>query len=145
MRSAAESLIDQARLFYQSLMQIGDQIHAGSGISMGMRAVLEYLDREGQATVPDMARARRVTRQRIQTLVNALIDRSLVEPSLNPASRRSPLIGLTARGRSTIHAMRRREQAYLQVEVPDRQLQQAEATLRKLREALERRNRPGGA
>jgi DNA-binding MarR family transcriptional regulator len=104
-----EQLINEVRLLYQSLVQIGEAIHADSKVSMGMRAVLEYLDRNGDATVPDVARARRVSRQRIQTLVNPLLEMDLAESISNPASKRSPLITLTTNGTKTILEMRRRE------------------------------------
>ncbi|HEX7038327.1 MAG TPA: MarR family transcriptional regulator [Pseudomonadales bacterium] len=137
MANEVEALIEEARLFYQSIVQIGESLHAGSGISMGMRGVLEYLDREGDATVPAMARARRVSRQRIQTLVNALATRRLVRSVPNPASRRSPLIAITRSGTALIRRMRERERRALQVGIAPRRLREAEATLRRLREALE--------
>lgn len=140
MTKPLESLINEVRLFYQSLVQIGDELHADLDISMGMRAVLEYLDRNGDTTVPDIARDRRVTRQRIQTLVNALLERGLVTTRDNPASRRSPLVTLTTAGAETIRAMRRREGDALNVDMADRRIRSAEATLRMLREALERRS-----
>lgn len=139
MANAAEALIDEVRLFYHSIVQIGEALHAESGISMGMRGVLEYLDREGPATVPDIARARRVTRQRIQTLVNALARRRLVRSVPNPASRRSPLIEVSDTGTALIRAMRERESRALQLGIGARRLRDAEATLRELREALEAR------
>lgn len=137
MTSPAEALIDEVRLFYQSIVQIGERLHAGSGISMGMRGVLEYLEREGDTTVPDIARARRVSRQRIQTLVNALAERRLVRAVPNPATRRSPLITLTRSGAGLIRRMREREGGALQVDIGARELREAAATLRRLREALE--------
>lgn len=139
MRQATESLIDEVRLLFHALVQIGDQLHAGSDISMGMRAVLEYLEREGATTVPDMARARRVTRQRIQTLVNALLERGLVGKTANPSHVRSPLIALTDAGAARIRRMREREGEALDVALPERRIRDAEATLRELRETLEKR------
>ena len=139
MTNAIEALINEVRLCYQSLVQVGDQLHAGTGISMGMRAVLEYLDREGSTTVPDIARARRVSRQRVQALVNPLADRQLVAAVTNPASRRSPLISLTDAGRNLIREMRVRERRTLDLGVSDQRLRAAERTLRQLRLALEAR------
>jgi DNA-binding MarR family transcriptional regulator len=132
-----EQLINEVRLLYQSLIQVGEEIHAGSGISMGMRAVLEYLDRNGNATVPQMARARRVTRQRIQTLVNALQQAGLVKAVENPASKRSPLISVTTSGARTIREMRRLEGREMNVSLSDTELLNAARTLAQLREALE--------
>ena len=143
MPGATEQLINEVRLLYQSLIQIGEEIHQGSNISMGMRAVLEYLDRNGAATVPQVARARRVTRQRIQTLVNALLAMNLVEHLPNPASRRSPLISLSTTGAATILDMRRREGRKLRegremnVLLSDRKILAAAETLSQLRLALE--------
>ena len=137
MAKPIEQLINEVRLLYQSLVQIGDEIHAGSNISMGMRAVLEYLDRNGDATVPHMARARRVTRQRIQTLVNALMEQGLVEAVDNPASKRSPLIALTHAGATTILDMRRREARGMQIDLSETKLVDATETLARVRTALE--------
>jgi DNA-binding MarR family transcriptional regulator len=137
MPGATEQLINEVRLLYQSLIQIGEEIHQGSNISMGMRAVLEYLDRNGAATVPQVARARRVTRQRIQTLVNALLAMNLVENRPNPASRRSPLISLSTTGAATILDMRRREGREMNVSLSDRKILAATETLSQLRLALE--------
>lgn len=57
MAGSLEVLINEVRVFYQSLVQMGESIHAGSNISLGMRAVLEYLDINGDTTVPDIARS----------------------------------------------------------------------------------------
>jgi len=132
-----EQLINEVRLLYQSLVQIGDELHAGTNLSMGMRAVLEYLERDGKATVPTIARDRRVTRQRIQTLVNALIERGLVLTVDNPASKRSPLVELSAAGAKTIRDMRRKEGRELRVDVSAQRVRDATATLAAIREALE--------
>ena len=105
---------------------------------MGMRAVLEYLDRNGDATVPHIARARRVTRQRIQALVNALMTQDLVEAIDNPASKRSPLITLTQTGATTILDMRKREAREMPVDLSDIRLLGAAETLDQVRAALER-------
>ena len=141
MPSHAEQLINEVRLLYQSLVLIGDEVHAGSNISMGMRAVLEFLSRNGDATVPHIARERRVTRQRIQTLVNSLRELELVEPKDNPASRRSPLITLTEAGRATIADMRRLEGRQMRLSVSDQKLQEAAETLSKVRISLEKGRR----
>jgi DNA-binding MarR family transcriptional regulator len=132
-----ELLINEVRLLYQSMLQVGESIHTGSGISMGMRAVLEFLDRNGATTVPDIARARRVSRQRIQTLVNPLVEMKLIVVAANPASKRSPLMALTPAGSRRILDMRKLEGKRFQNKLPDQQLQDATATLARLRAALE--------
>jgi DNA-binding MarR family transcriptional regulator len=142
MAKPIEQLINEVRLFYQSLVQIGDELHGESNISMGMRAVLEYLDRNGDTTVPRIARARRVTRQRIQTLVNSLFQLDLAMSTNNPESKRSPLIRLTKKGASTILDMRRLEGREMKFDLADNKIKDATRTLAQLRESLEKnRNR----
>jgi DNA-binding MarR family transcriptional regulator len=142
MSKPTEQLFNEVRLLYQSLVQVSEQIHKGSNISLGMRAVLEYLDRNGDATVPYMARARRVTRQRIQTLVNHLLELDLVISTTNPASKRSPLITLTQSGSKTILEMRKLEGRNIRVEIDEKRLLQATQTLAQVRLALELGRQP---
>lgn len=138
MATPTERLINEVRLLYQSMVQVGEAVHQGSNISMGMRAVLEYLSRNGDTTVPQIARARRVTRQRIQTLVNALLTMNLVTHASNPASKRSPLISLTEKGAATIHSMRQREGREMNLTAAsDDKLLEASETLAQLRMSLE--------
>ena len=137
MSRPSEALFNEVRLLYQSLVQVSAELHAGSNVSLGMRAVLEYLDRNGDTTVPQIARARRVTRQRIQTLVNELLAENLVESTSNPASKRSPLITLTDTGAKTILEMRRLEGREMHIPISDQKIRAATTTLAQVREAIE--------
>ncbi len=137
MTKPIEQLINEVRLFYQSLVQVGEELHHGSGISMGMRAILEYLDKNGDTAVPAMARNRRVTRQRIQTLVNSLLKLGLAESITNPASKRSPLITLTKKGTRTILDMRRLEGREMKFDLGDGPIEDATKTLGQLRQSME--------
>ena len=105
---------------------------------MGMRGVLEFLDRNGNATVPQMARARRVTRQRIQILVNSLFELGLAKSVENPASRRSPLIVITVKGTKTILSMRQLEAREMRFEADNKNIERATETLAQLRASLEK-------
>ncbi len=84
------------------LMSFADPAHAGQGVTAPMRAVLEYLERHGDETVPGIARERGVSRQHIQVIVNDLVTAGLARRRDNPAHRRSRLVGLTAAGRTCI-------------------------------------------
>jgi DNA-binding MarR family transcriptional regulator len=137
-QTALEGLLNEVRLLYQTMVQLGDQIHKDSQISMGMRAVLEYLAREGDATVPKMARARKVTRQRIQSLVDSLLAAELVARRDNPENRRSPLVTLTVHGRQTIQQMRRREGQFFNSTLPAERLKGAASVLQEVRSSLEK-------
>jgi DNA-binding MarR family transcriptional regulator len=96
------------RLFHKLRHGIG-QLHQSTGISPGMRAVLESVIEGGPMTVPQMARVRPVTRQHIQGLVNALLDDGYVEYLDNPAHKRSSLVSATEHGHKVFKEMRARE------------------------------------
>ncbi len=135
---AVDELVNEVRVLYQSLVAIGNELHEGSGVSVGMRAVLEYLKKNGDHTVPQIARTRRVTRQRIQSLADRLMEAGLVTTRDNPASKRSPLLTLTDKGKKEIHRMRAREGEYLkQVDIPEEEIERARKVLARLRAAME--------
>jgi DNA-binding MarR family transcriptional regulator len=85
----------------------------GTGVTVPMRAVLEYLNENGEKTVPNIARSLMLKKQYVQDIVNDLLDEELVERIENPAHRRSWLIGITAVGTGRINAIREREQVNL--------------------------------
>lgn len=134
-----EELLNEVRLLWHRLVQVGERLHASEPITLGMRAVLEFLARESPATVPGIARSRHVTRQHIQSLVNELLERRLVELGDNPAHKRSPLVRLTREGERTIRRMKTKEarllaRSNLGVSRPD--LKKAAETLRAVRAGL---------
>jgi len=108
-RDALDGLLNEVRLLFHRAVQAAGSLHARSPVSLGMRAVLESIQRDGPATVPQIARRRFVTRQHIQSLVNALMGAGLVTLEPNPAHRRSGVVTLTAAGRRAIETMKRRE------------------------------------
>lgn len=72
-------------------------VSAGGGGSWGlMRSLVDG----GPQTVPEIARARPVSRQHIQKLADELAGEGLVEFVDNPAHKRSKLLRLTAAGRA---------------------------------------------
>jgi len=109
------------------------------GMTASHRAVLESLYRTGDQTVPALARSRPVSRQHIQTLVNALEARKLVEAVANPAHLRSPLIRITPAGRACFEEMRSKERALVtskRLPITVAELESTTNILRRLREHL---------
>jgi len=136
---AVESLIDETRLLFHRMKLAAEQLHAAEEITAGMRGVLFSLDRSGPLTVPQMAKARPVSRQHIQMLVNPLVERRCVELDDNPAHKRSKLVRLTAKGRRLVERMRKRESKVLGSlgsGMSQKQLRSAAAVMRSLRETL---------
>jgi DNA-binding MarR family transcriptional regulator len=113
--------------------------HDDIGLGASHRAVLVSLYRGGDQTVPALARARPVSRQHIQILVNALLEQLLVEAIANPAHKSSPLIRLTRAGRARFEAMRAKERALLEsmrLPATSAEMTATADTLRRLRERL---------
>lgn len=135
-----ERIVDEVRLLWNALVRRGERLHRHEDLTMGMRAILEFLLRNGPTAVPNIARSRGVSRQHVQSLVNPLLERRLVRAEDNPAHRRSPLMALTARGEHTIERMRRREAAVFEdvgPAVSTGELRRAAKTLRALRSAID--------
>ena len=137
--SGVEELLDETRLLFHRLVEAGEKLHRDEPVTIGMRGVLEYLVRNGAATVPDIARARFVTRQHIQTLVNALLEQGLVVLEDNPLHKRSPLATLTEEGGRVIRRIRKREAKVFQTidaDISNKDLNTTIKTLRYVRDAL---------
>lgn len=138
-REAVDNLINEVRLFYNRIVRVGEALHADASVTLGMRAVLEYLLESGPTTVPDIARSRSVTRQHIQTLVNGLLETGLVSLEENPKHKRSSLAVLTADGKRVIERMREREgRLFDALEFPatPKEIRAATTTLKKIRGAF---------
>jgi len=139
MAHALDGLLDQVRLLWHVMGRAAESLHQDEPVTLGGRAVLEFLVRNGPAAVPDIARSRHVTRQHIQALVNALRELRLVSLDDNPAHRRSALVRLTPEGRKAIDRMTRRERRFLDglaLKARPDDLRRAAATLSAVREAL---------
>ncbi len=140
MMDTIDGLLDEVRLMWHRMVEVGERLHAGETVTLGMRGVLEALLLRGPATVPALARSRHVTRQHIQVLVNELLVQGLLAQTANPAHRRSPLIELTREGERVIRRMKRREARLFErvrLGVASAAVAQAARTLRLVREALD--------
>src|SRR6266516_561795 len=114
------ALLDEVRLLFTRAVQVVEQLHRDEPVTAGGRAVLELIQRSGPTSVSELARRRHVSRQHLQTLVNALLAGGLVSAGDNPAHRRSPLISLTPSGSRMIRRIRERERRFVaQLSVPE--------------------------
>jgi len=128
-------LIGETRALFHRLREAANELHGEGFLTAARRGVLESLEHRGPQTIPQLARARPVSRQHIQALVATLQDDGLVEQIPNPAHKRSFLIRLTEAGHARIGDMTRREaQALSRLEWPDpRDLRSAADTLARVR------------
>ena len=137
---AVSALIDETTALFHRLKVAAEQVHQQGHVSAGRRGILRSLASGGPQSVPRLARARPVSRQLVQTLVNGLLAEGYVEYAANPAHRRSHLVRLTRAGRGLVAQMDRREHELmegLRVGVSRRELASAARTLRRLRSSLE--------
>ena len=138
--SPFDSMINETVSLFHRLRVVADQIHHRGEMTGALRSILRSLDKVGEQTVPQMARARAVSRQHVQALVNQLVMERLVELVANPAHKRSPLARLTPLGKKTVDAMNRDEARLLDkaaLDVTDKDLRQAAETLRTVRAYFE--------
>lgn len=136
---ALVSVIDQTRLLFHRLKRTAEELHRQGATTAGRRGVLQSLEREGPQTVPQLARARPVSRQHIQQLVDPLAEDGLVELVDNPRHKRSRLVRLTDAGRRRLEELERRERPVLEAlagELGAEELEEAAAVLAKLRGLL---------
>lgn len=133
-------LMDATAALFHRLRAAAARLHDRGELSAARRDVLRALERQGERTVPEMARARSVSRQHIQLLVNALADEGLVERVDNPAHRRSRLVRLSTAGRALLRGMQAREAEALHaldLGIDPWRLREATQVLIELRLALE--------
>ncbi len=105
----ADDLLDLARALGARLSALDRREAVGAGLTAAQRAVLADLARRGPATLPQLARARSVTRQQVRVVVEGLTERGLVRRVPNPAHRRSYLVDLTTAGSALAEEIRRGE------------------------------------
>src|SRR5262245_18672006 len=134
--AALEALAREVRLTFHELRATAEALHDDpNGLTAAHRGVLESLHRDGAQTVPALARARPVSRQHIQILVNRLLEVGLVTTEPNPAHERSQLIALTPAGAKRFAEMQRRERRALgsaKIPVSDGRMRVAADTLAEL-------------
>ena len=134
-------LFDEAVRLYLRLTALAATMYRRGELSGPRRTLVRALARSGPQTVAHLARARAQSRQRLQPLVNALIDEGLLVTQPNPWHKQSPLVVLTSRGQKVAqdiaeHEGKLREQLLLASS--RRRVVQAVEVLRDVREALER-------
>lgn len=105
----ADDLLDLARAVGARLNALDRREAAGDGLTAAQRTLLADLARRGPATLPQLARARSVTRQQVRVVVEALTERGLVRRVPNPAHRRSYLVGVTSAGSALAREIQRGE------------------------------------
>lgn len=135
-----DELLTEVQRLSRRLQRSIEMPRTPAGLSAGLADLLGGLERGGPQTVPQMARARAVSRQHVQTLVNELLAGGYVELIENPAHARSHLVRPTPRGEKALARIRRRERALYREwgrGTTPRRLRAAADLLRSVRESME--------
>jgi DNA-binding MarR family transcriptional regulator len=109
LQATAEGVLDLSVAVIEFYFRIEAVTQATAGFAQagGEWGVLRTLVKEGPHTVPEMARARPVSRQHCQTICNALEAQGLVEFIDNPRHKKSKLVRVTRKGRERFERMKR--------------------------------------
>ncbi len=103
------TVIKAVRTCSHQAKAVTDEMHGNLGVTGAMRSTLESLIEGGAQTVPQVARSKGVSRQHIQTVVDALLAAGLVKLQNNPAHKRSSLVSPSAAGKRAFKKIRKRE------------------------------------
>jgi len=102
-REQLETFLAEVNALALRLRQVSVPGRTGQ-IPHAARAVLQFLERQGPATVPALARARGTSRQNIQTIVNRLARAGFAGTAQNPAHKRSELVCITEAGAAILQS-----------------------------------------
>jgi DNA-binding MarR family transcriptional regulator len=144
-RASLGALLAEVTALASQLRKLRTAAPSGDDSLWGGWSILQTLGRLGPQTVPDIARARGMSRQNIQVLVNRLESQGYVALTPNPAHKRSGLVELTGRGRRSLAVVIEQEAASLEALLPhvaQSRLVPAARLLRQLRELLAGKQSP---
>lgn len=133
-------MVDETIALFHRLAWVADRSYGDTGRGTARRGLLRGLVRYGPGTVPALARTRRVKRQSLQPVVDALVQDGLVELVPNPAHATSRLVRVTAAGRRLVERLDRVDARVLSAVGPGldaAELERAARTLRRVRERFE--------
>lgn len=88
------------RRIFRSMSHVSNRRLEAYGITVGDRALMEFLYPDNSLSVPGIAEKYNVSRQHVQKTVNPLLKANLIASVKNPNHKRSPLLKLTAKGRT---------------------------------------------
>lgn len=107
------AVVDETIGLFHRLRWVAEQIYPEDGRSTARRGLLRGLLRYGPQTVPALAKARSISRQSVQAVVDELMAEGFVTSRPNPSHRRSRLICITDEGVALVRKMDRTDERVL--------------------------------
>jgi DNA-binding MarR family transcriptional regulator len=128
----AGTAIDTTRLASELRLVIGHlvrRLRAEHRFSLSQGSVLGRLDREGRQSIGDLAASERVRPQSMTQTVADLEGEGLIARHADPGDGRRMLVELTAQGRETLEADRRKREGWLARAIAEDLSQKEQRTL----------------
>lgn len=138
--AGVRGVLEETIALYHRLRWVSEQVYGEQGRSTARRGIIRGLVRYGPQTVPGLARARSVSRQHVQDVVDQLLEMGLVALEPNPTHKRSWLVRATTRGEAMVKEMDEIDAGVLGAvsnAVSARDMELTAKTLRSLRNAFE--------
>ena len=138
---ALQDVIGKLTTCFQSLQRRGMRLGSVSQKGNAFWGLLKLVHDHGDMTVPQIALHRKVSRQRIQVMVDEYVDGGYLQFSQNPSHKRSKLVSLTATGKSELKVLSESIFNYLDQashEFKDEELQTTLKVLEKLQSMIEK-------
>ena len=131
----AYQIIWLIRRLFRAMGHVAGKYLEDLDVTAAERAVMEFVYPDQRLSVPDIAKRHQVSRQHVQTTVNALMDKGLVTTADNPGHKRSPLIVLRDEGRAKFRTILERDRRVIEAvfaDVPHTERRRTRDTLEKL-------------
>jgi DNA-binding MarR family transcriptional regulator len=139
-RHRTQEVVDETIALFRWLACVSEQLYGDDGRGVAWRWVLRRVKRDGPQTVPQLARTRRMRRQSMQPIVDALVADHLLEWQPNPAHARSRLAAITPAGERLVDRLDDIDARVLRAvgrDIAAADLECTARTLRALRDAFE--------
>lgn len=123
------------RRLFRAMAQASNDTLQDFDITVADRAVLEFLYPAEKLSVPEIAQRYQVSRQHVQVTVNGLLESGNLATRDNPRHKRSPLIGLTSKGRALFSEIKKRDTRFVKQmfsHVPEKDRRVTQKTLETL-------------
>ena len=138
---ALQTLIGKITTCFQSLQREGMKLGSVSKKGNTFWGLLRLIDEHGPITVPQIAIKRKVSRQRIQVMVDEYAHDGYLALNVNPVHKRSKLVNLTAAGKTELDKLSQSIFSYLEQNSAAFEKEELETTLgvlEKLQDLIEK-------
>jgi DNA-binding MarR family transcriptional regulator len=120
MSESAARAARQMRIMVGRLRRRLHEAYDSQELSMSQVSVLSRLEKDGPASVTELAAAERVRQQSVGAILAVLADRGLIERYPDPNDGRRTLVSLTAAGRESVDDKRAAGEEWLARTMQDR-------------------------